>query len=178
MKLYTYKPFSYGFVILCHDHGVKLVKNTAASIQRNYPKAPILCVADSSANADDLKELKKICPTVKGKDTFSSGINAGMKKAPADWNFIVIAGTWVRPQLDIRFSYFMESEKDILFPIADGQYNFVDGTLNGLLIHKKTFKEIGDMASDNPLEICKLMWALDAIALGCVFKAVIGTKIC
>lgn len=176
--MYTFKDLDCGFVILCPDHSTKLVQLTARSIVNRYPGKPIVCVTDNSANTQDMKDLKAICPSYKGKGTFTSLINLGMKHAPAEWNFIIMAGSAMRPKLDQRFSYFIDSEKDILFPIADNRANFVDATLNGLFIHRKTFKEVGNWSENNPLEICKMMWALEAIEKGCKFKAIAGSKIC
>ncbi len=177
-KMYQHKDLDFGFVVLCHNHDTSLVNLTARTIRRNYgDDVPIVCVADSSVNADDMRELKEICPSFKGKDSWSSLINVGMKKAKAEWNFMIVAGCIVRRNLDTRFGFFLESEKDVMFPIAEGKTDFVDGTINGLFINKNFYKEVGDMATDNPLDICKLMWALSAVEKGGKFKAVIGTRI-
>lgn len=128
--------------------------------------------------SQSFKEMNEICPTCKGKETYTSLINAGLKSPPAEWNFVVIAGTYVRHRLDNKYSMFMESEKDILFPIVDNKYNFVDATINGLLVHKNCLKEIGPMAEIGPFEICKMMWALEAIEKGYKFKAILGAKLC
>lgn len=178
MKLYTHKSLNYGFVILCPDHAVNLLESTANSIKSRYPGISYICATDDTANAQDLKEMKQICPTFKGRGTFSSLINTGMKHTPADWTFLVCAGVTVRAKLDLRFSYFINSEKDICFPIAENKYNFVDGTLNGIFVHKNTFKEIGDWKEFDNLEWVKTLWALSAIDKGCKFKAIAGCKIC
>lgn len=178
MKLYTHKDLNCGFVILCPDHAVKLLQSTANSLKSRYVGVPFICVTDDTANAQDMKEMKQICPTFKGKGTFSSLINIGMKHAPADWNFLVCAGATVRAGLDRKFAFFVESEKDILFPIAENKAYFVDGTLNGIFVHKKTFKEIGNWDEDGDLAMVKTLWALSAIDIGCKFKAIANSKIC
>lgn len=178
MKLYTHKDLKCGFVILCPDHAVKLLESTANSIKNRYSGVPFVCATDETANTQDLKEMRLICPTYKGKGTFSSLINTGMKHAPADWNFIVCAGVTIRSKLDQKFSFFVSSEKDILFPIAENKTYFVDGTLNGIFMHKKTFKEVGDWDEHKDLCMVKTFWALEAIDKGCVFKAIANSKIC
>jgi len=165
-------------VILCHDHAVKLLQSTANSLKNRYPGVPFICATDNTANTQDIKEMKQICPTFKGKGTFSSLINIGMKHAPADWNFIVCAGVTVRSGLDRKFSFFVESEKDILFPIVDKKAHFVDGTLNGIFIHKNTFKEIGNWDEVDDLSLVKTAWALEAIDKGCKFKSIANSRIC
>lgn len=176
--MYTHKPLQCGFVILCPEHAVGLLKTTSNSIRCRYPNTPMLCATDDTATVEDIKEMKLICPTYKGRSTFSSLINVGMKHAEAEWNFIVCAGATVRSKMDHRFSFFIENEKDVLFPIAENKTSFVDATLNGLFINKKTWNEVGEMANVGPFETIKLMWALEAIDKGVKFKAIAGSKIC
>lgn len=176
--MYSRKELRCGFVILCPDHAVALLQSTANSIKNRYPGVPFVCAADNTANAQDIKEMKSICPTFKGKDTFSSLINVGMFHAPADWNFIVCAGSTIRSGLDHKFSFFVDNEKDILFPIAENKYNFVDGTINGIFMRKDTFKEVGNWDEKGELDWIKTTWALNAIGKGCRFKAIANSKIC
>lgn len=176
-EMYKHNDLNFGFVILCHNHNTRLVQLTAKTIYGCYGKdIPLICVADNSANKEDMKELKEICPSYKGKDSWSSLINTGMKRSKAEWSFFIIAGSVVKRGLNDKFNVFLSSEKDVMFPIAEGKADFIDATLNGLFINKKFFKEVGDMATDNPLEICKLMWALTAIEKGATFKAIMGTR--
>ena len=84
----------------------------------------------------------------------------------------------MQASLDKKFSLFIERTTDILYPIADGKYNFVDATLNGLCIHRDTWKRVGELGNSNPIEICKLLWGMQAMNQNCKFKAIIGTKIC
>lgn len=176
--MYSYKNLECGFVILCPEHNVSLLKCTMKSIKCRYPNLSAICVTDNSATSTDIKEMKEICTTFKGKSTFSSLINTGMKNAPAEWNFILCAGVTVDWKMDDRFSYFVENEKDILFPIVDKKTNFVDATLNGLFINKKTWKEVGNMDNEGTLEEIKILWATKAIEKGVKFKAIAGSKIC
>jgi len=186
VTLYQPKSLDFGFIILTPDNNPALLKYTVNSIKRNYPNQSHLCVVGDSINPDVLKELKIISPVVKGRDTITSLINAGMKKGHKGWNVIVMCGCWVHGGLDRKFSYFLESEKDVIFPIIanynrEGKpveifSNFMDCTLNGILIHQKTFKEVGDMTDDS-LEKSRMMWAATAIDMGCKFKSVLGVKI-
>ena len=178
MKMYSHKALKCGFVILCPEHAIGLLKTTMNSIKSRYTDIPVICATDDTANVEDMKEMNTLCPTYKGKTTFSSLINVGMRHAPAEWNFIICAGATVRWKMDQRFAYFVENEKDILFPIAENKTNFVDATLNGLFINKKTWKEVGEMADIGPFEVIKLMWAMEAIDKGVKFKAIAGSKLC
>ena len=178
MKLYSHKDLNCGFVILCSEHAVGLLKSTVNSIKNRYPDIPMVCATDNAATANDLKEMKLICPTYKGKDTFSSLINVGMRHAPAEWNFIVVAGVTVRWKLDEKFAYFIENNKDILFPIVDNKTDFIDATLNGLFINKKTWLEVGEMEDKGNFEHIKANWAYSAMKHGVKFKAIAGTRMC
>lgn len=178
MKLYSHKDLNCGFVILCSDHAIGLLKATANSIKNRYPNIPFICVTDSAATVNDLKDMKSICQTYKGKNTFSSLINTGMRHAPAEWNFIILAGAVVRWKLDEKFSYFIENEKDILFPIVDNKTDFIDATLNGLLINKNTWHLIGEMEDKGEFHHIKAMWSYVAMKKGCKFKAIAGTRMC
>lgn len=177
-KMYQYKKLNFGFVILCSERAVKLLQSTANSIRRKYPGVDYVCATDDSANARDLKEMKNICPVFKGKNTFSSLINTGIKNAKAEWNFIVFAGITIPPKLDLRYFGFVEDKKDILFPIVENKSDFISGTLNGILINKETFKYVGNIDNEGSLDFVKTIWACKAISKGCKFKAIANIKIC
>lgn len=164
--------------MLCPEHNTSLLRYTVKSIQSRYADFPYIAITDDSASDRDLKELSGVCPSFRGEKTFSSLINLGFKHAPAEWNFVLIAGTTMRGNLDQKFGVFVEDEKDILFPISEGRTNFVEGTLNGLFIHAGTFREVGDMLSLESLEDSKTVWATVAAEKGCKFKAIIGSKMC
>lgn len=178
LKLYQSKQLKFGFIILCPEHTIPLLKQTVNSIVNHYRQIPYVCVTDETASKEDLEEMKAICPTYKAGKTYSSLINLGMKKAPAEWNFLVCAGSTMRANMDRRFSCFVEGDGDILYPIAERKCNFVDGTINGLFLNKKMFKKVGDMAETCPWDICKTIWAAQAIDVGCRFKAIANCKIC
>jgi hypothetical protein len=138
----------------------------------------------NDATATEVSEMNRHCETVVGQDTITSLINVGVKESKSPWNVIVFAGSWVRGNVYRKFDAFVKSRKDILFPVVDGHYNFVDGSMNGIIIHKETFSEVGDFSTHNmqkeghnDLELIKLWWSLGALEKGCVFKAIIGMKV-
>jgi hypothetical protein len=179
VKLYEKKDINCGFVVICPNCNIGQVKTTINSIKHNYPSSKFVCVFPDHCHDGDIKEINKWCLAKKGGSTVTSLINVGMKYTPCnEWNFIVIGGSWIRNMLDRKFAYFIESEKDILFPLVDRKMNFIDGSINGILMHKKAFDNIGPFSTGNPLEICKLMWSMDAVEKGYKFKAVLGTTIC
>lgn len=174
--MYEYKDADLGFVILCPERNLGGLKGTSRCIG-HYHEKPQICITGSDATAKEVKEMKEFCPTYKGKETITSLINAGLKKCPTQWAFFVFAGTYVKPRFYHRYAYFLENDKDILFPIVDNKTNFVDCSLNGLLMNKKVLEDVGKFDEKNPLYICRLFWALDAVEKGYCFKAILGARI-
>jgi hypothetical protein len=175
---------SFGFVILCPSLDKKSLQNTVESINQIYPKSSIVCTVGNDASEAVIADLKEICEIVPSNDTITSLINVGMKNTKAMWNVIVFAGSWVRPSIYRQFVQFVKDEKDILFQVVDGYTNFVDGSLNGLIVHKNTFVEVGDFPESKlnkpgfkEMELLKLVWATGAISKGCRFKAIMGMKV-
>jgi hypothetical protein len=150
MKLYHYKNINYGIVVVCQNNGY--LKNTLTSLNSHYPK-------------------NKLTVITEGVDIYSM-INKGIKESPCnDWNFVICAKGWIRKKFDLKYCYFIESNKDILFPvIKNNNFNFLDCDINGLLIHKDAFLDIGDFTN-------KLLWYAKAIEKGYIFKGVVGVRI-
>jgi hypothetical protein len=169
-KLYQYKPIKMGFVILCQNCNFAHLKNTLNSINVCYPAAKVTVVVQ-----DKCEDYPK---AIKGGNTLASMMNKGLKEtASAEWNFIIYADGWIKDRLDIKYSYFIESNKDILYPISKTRstnYNFMSHD-NGMMIHKKAFADIGEFP-DESAEISKLMWAATALEKGYKFKGVVGGR--
>lgn len=177
MQLYQYKPLDVGFVILCPDRNPGTLRITANGLRSRYRGCAIVAAVADDVNDEELEAMNKVCPTHKGQETITSLINTGLNNSASCWSIVVIAGCHVRQGLDIKYSYFVNKTTDILFPIVDGKTTFVDGTINGIMIHKDTWKMIGNFCNQNPLGICKMLWAIDAIEKGCTFKAIMNARI-
>jgi hypothetical protein len=176
----------FGFVILSPEHNVGQVKSTLTSLRPRFPKSPIVCVTPNEAHPGDVKEISDVCPCFRGGDTITSLINTGLKKGHQGWNVIMFAGSFVDNGTLRKMFSFVKSDKDVLFPIVVDydklgrtvrlHADFVEGTLNGLIVHSKTFAEVGDF-TDTPIEVSKTFWGLDAAKFGCIFKGILGAKI-
>lgn len=186
MTRFNKKELSFGFIILSAEHNIGRIQGTVRSIRNHYRNVPIICATDAGCAAAELKEIKEVCPTYRGKNTITSLLNTGLKKGHKEWNIVVTEGTWVRRGIDMRYATWVEDEKDVLFSIVV-DYNrdmmpvkiystFEECSLNGLCIHQKFFKEVGDF-SENPLEVSRKLWQLDAIDKGGRFKAILGAKL-
>lgn len=172
-----------GFVILCPNCSLGGLRNTLGSINHHSYNRPSICMLPGETEAKEVKEFKEHCSVHKGESTFTSLINAGLKKIKTDWACVVIGGCRIQPLLEKKWQSFVSSDKDILFPVVDRKNNFVDGSFNGVLIHTKTFKAIGDFPDLemrkiglNDFELAKMFWALDAMDYGCTFKAIVGMR--
>lgn len=177
MQLFRYKPLGVGFVVLCPDKNPAALRITVNGIKNRYRGANVIVSVPEDIHPEDLEAIGKVCGAYKGGNTITSLINAGLNHASDGWNLVVISGSHVRQGLDRKLSYFVEEITDILFPIAEGRANFVDGSINGILIHRDTWKMVGGFCNEKPLDICKTLWATEAIEKGCTFKAVIGAQI-
>lgn len=178
----VYEDYKFGFVILCPERNVAGLRNTVSSIKQGYPWAKILCVVGNDVTEKELQDMQAICETIVGEDTITSLINLGVKSSQTDWNVLVFAGSWIRSCLYRQFDLFVKKETDILFPVVDGRMNFIDGSMNGIVIHKKALELAGDFprmqkAGYNELEMIKTFWAYAAIEQGCRFKAIIGMRV-
>jgi len=171
--LYKYKNLKYGFVIICADCKIGCIKNTINSITTLYPTAKTVAVLADSCKQEDFDDMAKLKPTYRGGKQLSSMINAGMQHSCDDWNFIIMSKGWLQSRIDIKYSYFIESEKDILFPIINRKLNFIDADLDGIFIHKKSFADIGEFIDTESLEVSKTIWSSSAVEKGYKFKGII-----
>lgn len=172
-KLYQYKPIKFGFVILCPNCNFGHLKNTLNSINAYYPNNKITIVVPDNCKADE-------CPkAIKGGTTLASMINRGLKES-VEWSFVACTEGWIKSHVDIKYSYFIESKKDILFPILKTKNlncNFIDQNINGILVHKDAFADIGDFPNFESVESSKLIWTTKAIEKGYKFKGVVGGRL-
>lgn len=173
-----------GFVILCPDRSIGGLRNTVNSIRSIIPESNILCTVGNDVNSEELITMNNICPTLQAEDTITSLINLGLKEAKPDWNMLLFAGSFVRLGIYKKFDLFAKDEKDILFPVVNNKIDFVEGSMNGIILHKNTFKLVGDFNTSsmqklgsNELEMIKLFWAMSAVEHGCRFKAIVGMKV-
>jgi hypothetical protein len=177
---------NFGFVILSPDHHMGRLQTSISSLKSQYPDASYICVTGEEAPAEDVTGMEKICPVFRGKKTITSLVNAGVENGHKEWNVFVVEGAFVAKGTIRKLFFAIKNKKDIVFPIVvsyDRQGKpvelraaFYNSTLNGLSIHRDTFREVGNL-TDNPLEVSKLFWADMAHEKGCQFKAVLGARI-
>lgn len=176
--MFEAKNLDFGFIILCSDLNPLSLKITVNSLKGSHPIYPRIAIVPNEAKNNLIQEMKKFCEVFKGKEHFTSLINTGMRNAATDWNIFVLSGTIVKTKIADKLSRFITDDSDVLFPIVDRNFDFKHGTLNGLCIHKKTFKKVGPFAEGQHMEKLKEEWAIHAVACcNSKFKAILGAKI-
>lgn len=178
-NLYQYKYLNFGFIVLCPNINIGHLKNTISSMDICFPEAKSVIVLPSSCSKEELESASKFKKSYKGGKTTASMINIGLSHAPcSEWNFLIFCKGWIKNRIDIKYSYFIENEKDILFPIVNRNLNFAEADINnGLLLHKKSYREVGDFPDMTSLDDSKLIWATRAIQCGYRFKGIVGGKV-
>lgn len=175
------------FIILSPDTNFVRLKNTLNSIKHHLGIIEAVCIVPKNVDKEKLKDMQLICNNIfKGKTTFTSLINSGFKYSKKEWNIVINEGVYVTKSLIKKYSRFIENEKDILFSIdwtkdIQGKpkelfCDFWNCSLNGVMINKKTFQEIGEFPEKENLEISKLIWAAKAVMNNCKFKGIIGSR--
>lgn len=176
-----------GFIILASEASVARVRATYNSIINNLDTTSVICIVPKKTKKDNVTDLEKICPVFKGKETFTSLINSGYQHGIEDWNTTLIEGVVARKNVQKLYSSFVTNEKDILYSITsvkdllgkpikifDAFYNC---SLNGIMIHKKAFKEIGSFDEElESLDNSRLYWTATAIDKGYQFKGIVGCQ--
>lgn len=181
-------PNSLAFVILSPEPNIARLRDTVRSIKNSFgDDFALACCVGKDIKRPQLDEMCEVCPSFKGGNTVTSLINQGFEKINREgWRIFVMEGARVPRSLISRYSRWVRSDRDVLFPIVvnhdrDGNpstilSSFEDCTLNGMLIHSRLFQESGKF-SDNPLAVSKAFWAFEAASKGAIFKAILGVKI-
>lgn len=176
-----------GYIIISPENNIGGLKNTIRSITNNYEDAKIVCTVSSNIKKEQLSEYKSLCKTYKGKNTITSLINKGFEKTEEEWNVIITEGSRIIKNIEKKYFSWIKNYKDVVYPLIVNYDSkgfpvqiydkFYDCTLNGICINKKFYKEVGNL-SENPLEISRKFWALEAKEKKANFKSILGIKIC
>lgn len=158
----------FGFVLVNPE--IKVLRTAVESILHNYSTSKILIVLKEKYN---YKELRNLAQLVVVEDNLSNMINAGLNLSISDWNFVICNNfKWFNPKMDHKFFSYVDNDNDILYTINRRNWNFATFDMKCLLINKNTFKKIGNFPEAQSFMQSKLLWAIQAIGLGCVFKGI------
>lgn len=170
------KPLCFGCVVICPNQCAKSLLSTVKSI-KNFHDSPCLAVVPKDTSESVVEEMNVICDVHRGNRTYTSLMNVGIRRSSEDWNFVFFSGTLVKPRFWVKYLSFLNDEKDILFPVLVGKEDFIDGSINGILLHKNTIKKAGKFPEIANLEQSKVTWAAKALEKGCKLKGVLQSKI-
>jgi hypothetical protein len=179
---------SLGFIIISPEPNVVRLRDTVRSIRMNFGEdSKIFCSVAQETKKPQIDEMKRVCPCSRGGNSITSLMNQGMSAMKGDgWRMFLMEGVRVPRGISGRYSRWIKSEKDVIFPITinhdrEGKplkimATFEESTLNGMLIHSGLFGEVGEF-SENPIVVSKSFWAIGAMCHGASFKGVLGVKI-
>lgn len=173
--LYQSSKLDMTVAVLAHEKPLKDIKRTFDSLvnlQHDYKR--ILCVSEQNELNHPVFDNTILC---KSGNSITTSIDAACKIAKTEWLFFVFAGSYLPKNIDNKNSRYAQDYKDVIFPVANRQWNFVEATMNGLLISKQFHEEVGDFGTGNQLDITKLIWADRAMQKGVKFKAIVGAKL-
>lgn len=173
-----------GFCVLCLDNNISDLKTTLNSIENCSYGRKATVVVNGDTQDSDLKDLKQKYQIIKGKNTVTSLINSAIRKSEFEWCFLIFSGSKIKPYTERKILNFIKNERDITYPIIEDKFDFVSGSINGMVINKKFFKEIGDMPECtimkdgiNDFELAKMFWCWSAQEKKALFKGIVGLKL-
>jgi hypothetical protein len=167
---------NFGVIILCPDLNIGGLKYTTNSIKSDFPTTKYVAVVGNNAKPIDVDNLSRFSKIYKGGKTITSLIDTGMKVLSNEWCLIVMSGSIVRSRIINRYRNFSE-DKSILYPVINRKYLFDEASINGIVLKKQTYNDIGPFGDDmEDIGNAKLMWAGRAIEKGYKFKALVGVR--
>jgi len=161
--------------VVCSDCNIGSFKNTASSIKGDFPKVSYFGVVPNNSTALEISDMSRYGRVIKGGDTITSLMSKGICESK-DWCLLVMCGSWVRYNLVKKYRYFLKSKKDIIYPAVDRKYLFYEASINGILIHRDSFEDIGNFEDFEDLSESKLNWAVTAIDKGYSLKSIVGAR--
>ncbi len=167
---------SLGFIVLNPESNPIALRTTVRTISSHFPECSTLCVVGK--NAAEIPENKRYAETVQGGNTITAMMDTGLETSKTDWCMMVLAGTFLRNTSLKKFEYFQRGDKDILYPVVDKIYAFDEASINGLVLPRKAYKEVGKFGDNNhSIQLVKMLWGLQALNKGYKFKALIGARL-
>lgn len=167
--LYVSKSLDMEICIICIDGDFSKIKKTqksAAFLNKDYKIIGII-PENRETEPSDIKIYK-------GKNCVTSLIDVAIKNVDSEWAFVVFAGSVLKKKIDQKLSQYVENKNDVLFPVVNRIYDFIRGSMNGILINKSFYEKVGEFGSGNNLQDTKILWAARALENGVKFKAIVG----
>lgn len=174
INLQFHAPKDFNFIILCPQRNIGGFISTYKNLKEIFPSSGIICVLGEDATIQEFAEFNKICKTFKAKNTIASLLNVGYQYSERSYNLYILAKSRFSFGNFRKYSQFLLSEKDVLYPTVGKKWEFEETNVNGLLIHKKAFEEVGPFnESAETFALSKLDWQDRGTNLGYQFKAMV-----
>lgn len=156
--------------------GIISIDGDFSKITKTYKSSVFLTKEyQSIAVIPENRELQPCCiPVYQGKNSITSLFDLAIQKIQNEWVFVVFAGSVIKKKIDLKLSSYVENKTDVLFPVVNRIYNFIDGSMNGILINKSFYTEVGEFGTGNSLQDTKILWADRALQKGVRFKAIVN----
>jgi hypothetical protein len=146
-------------------------KSFESAFYLDYDCGKILCVKpDFDTTGVDLENVK----VLRHGESMTEMVDFACKNSVTEWIYFIFAGTKLAKKIDTKNAMHVTSHKDILFPVINRRWNFVEANLNGLLLNKNFHEEVGDFGAGNDLMVTKLIWADKALQHGAKFKGLVA----
>jgi hypothetical protein len=169
---------NFSVVILCPDCNLGGLRYTVNSLKADFPEVSYVVMVGKNSHPDNVKEVEKLCRVYKGGKTITSLIDVGLGLIQKEWGVIMTSGSRFRYTVFKKYAYFTRSNKDILYSVVDHKYLFNEASINGVMMAKKSFQDIGEFGDGNDnIQEAKLHWAGRAIEKGYNFKALVGARL-
>lgn len=172
--LYDAKKLDMEVFIILENDNVKLAQYTldnCCNLVYDYKKT---VVAPESVNKEAF--TGRGFKTIYGGKFYCDMIDISMKNCVSEWAFLLKAGTKIQNRIDEKNSRYISRYNDVIFPVVNRVYNFSTLPLNGLLLNKAFYNEVGEFGDYESQEITKLIWADKAMQFGAKFKAIVGVR--
>ncbi len=169
---YQAKDLDMSVAIISIDGNISSILKTQRSMDFLSKDYPSLAIVPENVTLDP--ESKVNMPLFQTGNCITSMFDSAISKSTTPWVYLIFAGSTIRKKIDLKLSKYVDCESDVLFPVVDRIWNFIDGSINGILINKNFHKLVGDFGHGNPLKVTKLEWAAKALAKGVQFKAIVG----
>jgi hypothetical protein len=169
---------SVGFVILCPERNWGGLKVSALTARDTFPTADVVCCVPADTTDAEVEEFSTVSRVTRGGQSITALINRGVAEVAGEWAFVFMAGNPVRESVLRKYERFVRSDRDIVYPVVNRQWEFPTASINGLLLNRRTARAVGPFAEkEDDLRLVKLFWALDAIENGCQFRALVGAHL-
>lgn len=166
--LFATKDIDMEVAVLCLDSSSKGIDRTAKSFVNFSRKYDFFVIIPKNSALSEF-----YYPIFKSNDCITCMLNESFKMSKSEWIYFIVSGTPIKKNIDLKLSRYINGINDVIFPVVNRVWNFVDGSINGMLVNRKFFNEVGNFITGNDLKLTKLEWASRAILKGAKFKAIV-----